>query len=112
MRPCSLAADDAGVVTHVVLGGVRVPLDDVVLMQFTGYADAEGTDIYDGDVLRGESDTEDGDEHRQVYWGHFEDCCIHGHTWLLTGDKWENSVYDHNEYMVVMGNAYQGVSHV
>jgi uncharacterized phage protein (TIGR01671 family) len=85
------------------------------LMQFTGYQDINDRDIYEGDIVA----LIDCDKHLEpdeklkpksvhvVEWGHFEDCCVEGETWVLSPSIYEPTIYSQHESLKVIGNIYE-----
>jgi uncharacterized phage protein (TIGR01671 family) len=55
------------------------PVEEFVLMQWTGFGDIEGNDIYEGDIVKGLKDTQ-----YQVFWGQLGGCWRLGITGLIT----------------------------
>lgn len=66
----------------------------------TDVRDIHGRTICEGDTVRIASHYDDGSEcdeageQHTVVWDWFEDCCVQGNTWLLSGrDDWQPTIY-------------------
>jgi uncharacterized phage protein (TIGR01671 family) len=82
-----------------VLLGAEADLDQAVLMQYTGLYDYAGTEIYEGDVLRGELGSLYEVEFND---GQFQPALRYGGTQVVI-----ESIADMADYSSVIGNVYQ-----
>lgn len=94
-------------------GALRTRREGIVFDQFTGLADKNGKEIYEGDIVI-LFVTEQYDEHDGPYavqWGHFSDCCVEGETWIL-GDIWQPTLWYYandptDNRVEIIGNIYE-----
>jgi len=100
LKNCAITDD--GSVWDLATGG---EIKDVITLQFTGYKDKKRKEIYEGDIICCDSET----DIFKVVWGYFNDCCVEGETWVLNGITWEPTVYYHSldKDIEVIGNIYE-----
>lgn len=86
--------------------------EDVVLMEWTGYQDKDGKDIYDGDLVERSGEGYDTEVFKVIF-GEFRDCCVGGDTWILEKavpdgfSIYQPTVEYNKEYLTVVGNIYE-----